>query len=175
MRLRLFDHKENDSLQKILEKESRSVRWLKGEKERYSHIFEFTEDLMCQNFLKTFTIFLAVETCSKDFPIKDSYLKSIKDSYRAAAESLDFGNGGKSAGVMNDFVKTNTKGKITEIVKTDDVTRKFLEIFTESENAVFSGHCHVPDQRSLSKGRLGRRVLQVGHEGHGLPREEWSY
>ncbi|PAV81985.1 hypothetical protein WR25_05862 isoform A [Diploscapter pachys] len=59
---------------------------------------------------------------SKEFPIKDSYLKSIKDSYKAAAESLDFGNGGKSAGVMNDFVKTNTKGKITEIVKADDVT-----------------------------------------------------
>ncbi|PAV78198.1 hypothetical protein WR25_25726 [Diploscapter pachys] len=59
---------------------------------------------------------------NKDFAIKDAYLKSISDSYKAEAQNLDFGNAAKAAETMNEFVKTITKDKIREIVKSDDVT-----------------------------------------------------
>ncbi|PAV65555.1 hypothetical protein WR25_00834 [Diploscapter pachys] len=54
---------------------------------------------------------------NKKFPLKPTYLTTIKSSYNASAENLDFKSAGQAAKTTNDFVKGQTRGKIPEIIK----------------------------------------------------------
>ncbi|PAV60709.1 hypothetical protein WR25_02915 [Diploscapter pachys] len=56
-----------------------------------------------------------------NFPIKQTYLDAISKSYNATAQNLDFDKATESAQIMNDFVKEQTRGKISEIVKADSI------------------------------------------------------
>ena len=70
-----------------------------------------------------FRISLSVKF-SNGFTIKSSYLKAISDAYKASAQNIDISNQAEAAEVMNEFVKTTTKGKIAEIIKKDSISRK---------------------------------------------------
>ncbi|PAV57560.1 hypothetical protein WR25_02310 isoform B [Diploscapter pachys] len=58
----------------------------------------------------------------KNFTIKDSYLKAISYAYKASAQNIDISDPAEAAEVMNEFVKTATKGKIEEIIDKDNIS-----------------------------------------------------
>ncbi|PAV78201.1 hypothetical protein WR25_25729 [Diploscapter pachys] len=58
----------------------------------------------------------------KNFAIKNTYLEAISDAYKASAQNIDISDQAEAAEVMNEFVKTTTKGKIAEIIKKDSIS-----------------------------------------------------
>ena len=68
---------------------------------------------------------------SKNFAIKDSYLKAISDAYKASAQNIDISDQAEAAEVMNEFVKTTTKGEIEEIINKDNISRKVSWFYSD--------------------------------------------
>lgn len=67
--------------------------------------------------------------CLKEYPIKKSYLDTVKKLYDARATPLDFSDKDHSADVMNQFVDDATKGHITEIITPQQIEQDLVTVF----------------------------------------------
>ncbi|CAL2046711.1 unnamed protein product [Caenorhabditis brenneri] len=70
--------------------------------------------------------------CLKDYPIKKSYLDTVKKLYNAGATALDFSDKVNSADVMNKFVAEATKGHITNIITPEQFEKDLAAVFTNA-------------------------------------------
>ncbi|EGT58662.1 hypothetical protein CAEBREN_17780 [Caenorhabditis brenneri] len=66
------------------------------------------------------------------FPIKQSYLDTVKKLYNAGATSLDFSNAEASAEAINKFVAENTKDHIKKIISADSITQDLVAVLTNA-------------------------------------------
>lgn len=82
----------------------------------------------------------------KDMKFQEGFLKRVKETYRAEATSLDFGDP-KSTARLNDWVKTNTGGRIEKIV--DEIDPEMIAYLV---NAVyFKGDWTVEFDKKLTR------------------------
>lgn len=66
------------------------------------------------------------------YTLKDEYLKTAEESYRATSQALDFGNPEESAKAINDWCDETTDGLIKEIVSPDTIVRDLALILCNS-------------------------------------------
>lgn len=66
------------------------------------------------------------------FPIKQSYLDTVKKLYNAGATSLDFSDREASAEEINKFVSVNTKEHIKKIISPDSITKDLVAVLTNA-------------------------------------------
>ena len=104
------------------------------------------------------TVIRLTKNFRNQFPIKQTYLDAIAKSYNATAQNLDFDKATESAQIMNDFVKEQTRGKISEIVKADSISREFLD---DRMNNVVDRICNAKIEMSGKKKYFLERIDNV--------------